>query len=222
MATETISIFQVKSKDSTCGKCKKAIEPGGEVVVYKGSDLGLCMRCSPFKNYVFVPAGDAALTRRSKKHSKLCGELLTWNRRIKRYHRLGIYVEEQALAQAEEECEADKLKREEKNKKAAVKREIEDKEYIQNFALATREQYPNCPRKREFTIAKHACAKYSGRVGRTADAKKFDEDMIERAVIAHIRHSETNYDELLSKGYDKRSVREQIYGDVQKILNKWK
>lgn len=222
MATETVSIFQIKSKDSKCGKCNMPIEPGEEVVVYKDSDIGLCRKCSPFKNYVFLPSGDAALSRRSKKHSKLCGELLTWNRRAKRYQRLGIYVEKKALALAEQECEADLHKREEKNKKAAVKREIEDKEYIQNFAKAIRKLYPKCPVKREIEIAKHACAKYSGRVGRTADAKKFDADMIDRAVIAHIRHIETDYDELLAKGHDKRLLRENIYEDVQKILNSWR
>jgi hypothetical protein len=52
-------------------------------------------------------------------------------------------------------------------------------------------------------IAEHACRKYSGRVGRSAAAKQFDEQAIQLAVVAHIRHRYIRYDELLFKGWDR-------------------
>ena len=54
----------------------------------------------------------------------------------------------------------------------------------------------------ETVIAEHACLKHSGRIGRTAAAKNFDEPVIRLAVIAHIRHTKTPYDKLLANGFD--------------------
>jgi hypothetical protein len=41
------------------------------------------------------------------------------------------------------------------------------------------------------------------------------------AVIAHIRHTETKYDELLAKGYERWEAREQVMGKVDRIINRW-
>jgi len=45
-------------------------------------------------------------------------------------------------------------------------------------------------------------------VGRSASAKSLDENAVWMAVIAHIRHAETNYDELLSRGMERWEARE--------------
>ena len=58
-------------------------------------------------------------------------------------------------------------------------------------------------------FAEYACQKYSGRVGRSTGAKRLDEDSIRLAVIAHVRHSETNYDKSLSEGMDRRLARDE-------------
>ena len=73
----------------------------------------------------------------------------------------------------------------------------------------------------EKIIAEHACLKYSGRVGRSSEAKNLNEKAIRLAVIAHIRHVETQYDQLLSKGYDRWEVREMVKEEVTRILTKW-
>ncbi len=67
----------------------------------------------------------------------------------------------------------------------------------------------------------HACLKYSGRIGRTESAKKFDEDAIRLSVIAHIRHVETKYDDFLSKGYGRENARAQVKEKVFKKLKEW-
>ncbi|MGH9763571.1 MAG: DUF2293 domain-containing protein, partial [Blastocatellia bacterium] len=65
------------------------------------------------------------------------------------------------------------------------------------------------------------CLKYSGRVGRSATAKSLDEEAVRLAVIAHIRHRETNYDELLAQGWSRLDSRGQIRGEVEEILIAW-
>jgi hypothetical protein len=57
------------------------------------------------------------------------------------------------------------------------------------------------------SIAEHACLKHSGRVGRSAAAKKLDDSAVRLAVVAHVRHAETNYDELLMEGWERFDAR---------------
>ena len=42
------------------------------------------------------------------------------------------------------------------------------------------------------------------------------------AVAAHVRHRETNYDELLAEGYDRGEARAQVKRQVDAILGSWK
>jgi hypothetical protein len=85
-----------------------------------------------------------------------------------------------------------------------------------------RELFPHCPAAREQVIAEHACQKYSGRVGRSASAKSLDENAIRLAVIAHIRHAETNYDELLSQGMERSFARREVAGEIEDVMERWK
>ena len=59
-------------------------------------------------------------------------------------------------------------------------------------------------------------------MGRSAAAKVLDEEAVRLAVTAHIRHVETNYDDLLLKGIDRREARENVYSKVTDILDRWK
>jgi hypothetical protein len=88
-------------------------------------------------------------------------------------------------------------------------------------ALRVRELYPGCPSGREFEIAEHACRKYCGTVGRSAAAKSLEANPVRFAVIAHIRHMDTKYDELLIRGYDRWDARREVEAGVQDILEKW-
>ena len=107
------------------------------------------------------------------------------------YQGQGILVEPEVLEHAEQESLADAEARARRQERAANRREVEDREFITAFAGAIREQYPGRPAKEATEIAKHACRKYSGRVGRTAAAKELSPDAIRLAVIAHIRHAHT-------------------------------
>ena len=84
------------------------------------------------------------------------------------------------------------------------------------------EIYPDCPTGREYEIAEHSCLKYSGRVGRSAKAKEFSKEAIQLAVIAHIRHAETNYDDLLMHGFERYEARSEVENKVTSLLYKWR
>ena len=53
-------------------------------------------------------------------------------------------------------------------------------------------------------------------------AKRFDEEAVRLAVVAHIRHTETEYDTLLAKGYDRWDAREKVTEQVDRVLSRWR
>jgi hypothetical protein len=63
--------------------------------------------------------------------------------------------------------------------------------------------------------------KHSGRVGRSAAAKTFDADNVRMAVIAHVRHGETPYDELLAQGMDRFDARAGVVEQIPAVLSQW-
>ena len=87
---------------------------------------------------------------------------------------------------------------------------------------ACEKSFPHCPAGREQEIAEHACRKYSGRVGRSASAKSLDAAAVRLAVVAHIRHRETNYDELLGQGLYRGEARALVRASVDEIFERWK
>ena len=58
-------------------------------------------------------------------------------------------------------------------------------------------------------------------MGRSAAAKEFAADAIRLAVIAHIRHTHTPYDELLFSLGVRQSAREEVRDLVAAILERW-
>lgn len=161
------------------------------------------------------------MTRRAKKYSTLSAVVFKSRRVSKRYERQGLLVEEQALNQAKIECQADAGERKKRQAKLAVRTAIIDRQYIKEFALRLRELFPHCPVGLEREIAEHACKKYSGRVGRSAKAKELNEKSVHLAVVAHIRHSETNYDKLLGSMVKKIDARKMVYSEVNRVLKYW-
>src|SRR5204863_8998439 len=102
------------------------------------------------------------------------------------------------------------------------RREELDETFVDRFAARIRELFPRVVDGTEQKIAEHACLKYSGRIGRSALGKKMDEQAVRLAVIAHIRHVETNYDELLGRGWHRGEARSAVAEQVDGILNRWR
>lgn len=211
----------ITSGESECYECGEKLGHHAWITLVEGKGA-LCLPCADLDHLVFLPSGDAALTRRAGKFSTLATVVLKWSRARKRYERQGLLVEEAALQRAEQECLADADVRAHRQEREAERRAELDQEYIQHFAARVRELYPACPAGREHEIAEHACQKYSGRVGRSAGAKALDENAIRMAVIAHIRHTETDYDEYLAQGQERWLARDEVNDKVGEILAAWK
>ncbi len=87
---------------------------------------------------VFLPAGDAALTRRAKRASRLSAVVVRFSRSRRRSERQGILVEEAALERAELECLADEEARTRRRVREEARRAAADLELQARTARATR------------------------------------------------------------------------------------
>ena len=147
--------------------------------------------------------------------------VVQWARARKRYERKGLLVDEEALERAEEECAADAEERERRRRLAAIRRAELDQEFVEQFAQQIAERYPGCPADEAQRIAEHACRKHSGRVGRSAAARRFDPEAVDFAVTARVRHAHTRYDDLLGEGLFREEARAAVRGEIDAVLRKW-
>jgi hypothetical protein len=211
----------ITTGESVCSECGEELGRHAWITLVEGQGA-VCLTCADMDHLIFLPSGDAALTRRAGKYSTLSAVVLQWSRARKHYERQGLLVDEAALQRAEQECLADEEIRARRREREAERRAEMDHEYVMRFAARVRELFPNCPAGREQVIAEHACQKYSGRVGRSAGAKNLDEEFIRLAVIAHIRHAETNYDEFLAQSMERKEARSEVQDEVDQVLARWK
>jgi hypothetical protein len=182
----------------------------------------LCLDCADLGHLEFLPSGDAALTRRATKASGLSAVVVRWSRRRNRYERQGILAEPAAIEQAAQECLSDADVRARRRERDESRRADHDVRFRGEFAAAIREQFPGCPADRAEAIAFHAAARGSGRVGRSAAGRALDPDAVRLAVVASVRHVDTDYDALLMTGVDRESARGQVHQRVEDIVGAWR
>jgi hypothetical protein len=180
-----------------------------------------CLACAGLGDLELLPSGDAAITRRAKKYSKRWAVVVRWSTARKRFERQGLLVEPQAIGQAEDESLSDAEQRKKQRAHGAAARQRDDEKFVRQFAEAIRRQYPSCPPQEEFAIARHACTRNSGRVGRKQAARELEATAIRSAVIAHIRHVHTDYDERISRNGDRDTARGEVSDLVAAILDRW-
>ncbi len=202
-------------KDWTCAGC------GGTGDFLIMEDAGpLCLTCTDMDHLIFLPSGDAALTRRAKQASRLSAVVVRWSRSRRRYERQGILAEEAAIQQAEEQCLADEDARLRRRERDRERRAMEDVEFQARMAGEIRRLFPGCPKKRATAIAQHAAVRGSGRVGRSAAARALDERAITAAVVASVRHEDTDYDQLLMSGTPREDARDQVRPTIDRVLER--
>ena len=196
-------------KDWTCSSCGGT----GELLIM--DDPGpVCMACAEMDHLVFLPSGDAALTRRARQGSGLSAVVVRFSRSRGRYERQGVLVEQAALDQAEAECLADEPARARRRERDAERRAGEDlklqgrdgrrdrRSCIPDARLSARRRSPGMPRPRQWTcrtVCRWPCTRAAS---------------LELAVIASVRHQDTRYDELLMSGVDRAEAREQVRDTV--------
>lgn len=203
-------------KDWSCVECGGT----GDLLIMDG-DGPLCLTCADLDHLVFLPAGDAALTRRAKKASRLSAVVVQWNRARKRYQRLGILVEESALEQAEQQCLADEDARMRRRERDRERRADSDVELQVRMVEEITRLFPGCPAQRAQAIAGHTSLRGSGRVGRSAAGRSLDEKAMTLAVVASVRHEDTDYDSLLMSGVPRDVARERIKATIDRVLRAW-
>jgi hypothetical protein len=203
--------------DWTCTACG-----GSGDLLIMDDDARLCLTCAELDHLVFLPAGDAALTRRAKRQSGLSAVVVRFSRTRRRYEREGILVEREALEGAERECLSDEESRARRRRRDAVRRERGDTDLRERFTAEIRRLFPGCPQLRAKAIAGHAAERGSGRVGRSAAGRALDPAAVTLAVLASIRHQDTPYDALLMGGASRADARERVRGDVERVLERWR
>lgn len=204
-------------KDWSCAECG-----GGGGSLLTMDDRGpLCLGCADLSHLAFLPAGDAALTRRARKASGLSAVVVRFSRARKRYERQGILVEEEALERAEAECLADADARARRRERERSRRAEHDLAFQAEMAKEIVRLFPGCPRDRAEEVARHAGARGSGRVGRSAAGRALDPGALRLAVAASVRHRDTGYDELLMSGVDRAEARLLVRDEVERILEEW-
>jgi hypothetical protein len=213
-----IVVFMVR-RETKCAECGRELFDGN--LLRLENERPLCLDCADLGHLEFLAAGNTALTRRATKHSPLRAVVVRWARARKRYERQGILVTPEAIDRAEAECLADEEQRVRQRERAAERREFEDREYQAAVEMQLRKLFPGCPPAEIARIADWTCRKHSGRVGRSAAAKEFDPQALRLAVIAHIRHEHTRYDELLMQLGDRQQARQLVRGEIDGVIARW-
>jgi hypothetical protein len=84
--------------DWTCHRCNDS----GNLLIMENAGPA-CLGCTGLDDLVFLPSGDASLTRRAKVRSARHAVVVRFSKSRGRYERQGLLVEPQALAEAQRE-----------------------------------------------------------------------------------------------------------------------
>jgi hypothetical protein len=202
----------------TCAGCHRT---GDDMLIME--DPGpVCLTCADLDHLVFLPAGDATLTRRAKLVSGLSAVVVRFNRSRRRHERQGLLVEQAAVEQAEQQCLSDEDARARRRERDRRQREFADEAFQLQLSDEIGRLFPGCPPRRAEEISRHTATRGSGRVGRSAAGRALDPDAVTRAVVASVRHEDTGYDGLLMAGVPREQAREQIRPDIDRVLNRWR
>jgi hypothetical protein len=194
----------------------------GRNFLFMEGERPLCLTCADLDHLVYLPRGDAALTRRARKHSALSAVVVRFSRARKRYERQGVLVEESALEQAEAECSADADRRNVRRERAEMYRDRQDQVLAMRMAESIQQMFPGCPLEEARAIAEHTSVRDSGRVGRTASGRALEEEALRVAVVASVRHRHTKYDQLLMKRLSRMDARDSVRDDIDRVLESWR
>ena len=210
----------ISHKDAKCTACGAKLARG-EFLALDRAEGSRCLKCAGLNGLVFLPSGDAALTRRAVARSSRSAVVLKFSTARKRNERQGVLVEASAIAHAERENASDEARRQAQREQRRVRDEAADRKYRVAFAARVLELFPGVSREEADAIAARACEKYSGRVGRSAQAKALAEEAVTLAVRAHVRHAHTDYDPLLAEGREPAEARAIVRPEIERVLARW-
>ncbi len=213
-------VYQITGDESKCSECGAELGRGQCICLEQSQPI--CMQCADMDHLIFVASGDATLSRRARVASPLSAVVVRFNKSRKRYERQGIVVTPQALDTAEAACLADEHKRSVRRERAAILRVAHDADFVADLTKSILAGYPHCPPDEARSIAEHTGMRGSGRVGRSAAGRGFEQKAIDLAVAASVRHNHTNYDALLMSGVERSTARQQIRAKIEAVLDTWR
>lgn len=175
---------------------------------------GVCLECTGLGHLVFLPSGDSALTRHTRKASRTSAEVFRLVRR--RYpgvrdERQGILTELWAVERAAQQCLAEPAKPDGRGTvDAALRRSIDE---------SIRTTFPGCPSARAHAIAYHAAVR-----GRRPSARQeaAHPKSVHLAVAESARRIDTDYEEQVLRGVHPNRAEQQVQGLVDDILDTWR
>ncbi len=195
--------------------------PAGSLLGENGEKM------QPPADWIFLPAGDAAVTRRVTATGEFWRLQATMGRRL---ISKGVWAPAVVVARAREEIEATRSTAAYQRKTAAAKQRRQEKQraYEGDFLAAVRRFLAFAPRYEKLEeematlITAHAVPVGSGTVARTALLPL--EERAARAVIAWMRHQTTAYDTMSiprQKGM-RREVRRQLAARSRQLLDSYR
>ena len=218
-AAKDLVVFDIV-RESKCADCGKGLLRGD--FLFLENERPLCLTCADLDHLAYLPRGDTALTRRARKRSTLSAVVVRFSRARKRYERQGVLVEESALEQAEAECSGDAEQRRERRERAEIYRDKQDQVLAIRMGESIRQMFPGCPPEETKAIAAHTSVRGSGRVGRSAAGRALEEEALQAAVVAAVRHRHTKYDLLLMNGMDRMDARNAVREEIDRVLERWR
>ena len=212
-------VFEIL-RESACSECGAELDKDSFLLMEAGQPL--CLPCARLGDLEYLPAGDAALTRRATRYSERTAVVVRFSRSRGRYERQGVLVEPSALEKAEDECVEDAAERAKARAAGAARRREQDRELVERMTGEIRKLFPGCPPGEAAAIAAHTATRNSGRVGRTLAGRNLDEGALTAAVTAAVRHRHTEYDAMLASGMDRLTARHQVADRVEAILSDYR
>ena len=170
--------------------------------------------------FVEVPIGNAFITRKIKQQAELVYIRMVKATRTRPSTPVAILAPKELVEQVHAE---ERRTWEQRNSRRQKERQYRaDKESQRQAGLLEeiRSQFPAMPESVAETIVAHAFAVGSGRVGRTSLLD--DRRKIELAVRAHIRHCETDYEELLASGAERDWASLSVQEEIEQIYRVWR
>lgn len=192
-----------------CATCEQSRE-----FVLRDKVGGVCLECAGLGHLVFLPSGDSALTRRTRKASRVSAEVL---RRVRRRYpgerdeRQGILTEHRAIEAAAIQCLSEPAR--------PQGRGTVDEALRRHIVESIRAEFPGCPPTRAHAIAHYAAVRGQRRHG-GRDAARLDS--VRTAVAESVRRVDTDYDELLLRGDHSRDADQYVRGRIDDILDTWR
>jgi len=163
------------------------------------------------KSYGFLPKGDRYKTLHCRKLTHEAGRplyIVLDDQKRTTGIRIPLHVLHKVNKQSKETLPT--------RRAATTKRDATD---IANVAAEIDTQFPKIPASEKQAVLKHGFKKHSGRVGRTSSIPLTRKILF--AVIAHVRHTHTDYDAMLKNGKSREHARKTTREGIETVMRTW-